>query len=134
MQKELDALKVFLLKIQLLNMEMQEYRRALNSGRTGKSPHHPLPSTVNNWLNELNALLEEASDLARHCTIRSYSGKFPSTSSTAANMKYIEEVLVVGQDSVSIRLVDLIDSKQHKNASRFGILGKGGAEFIFSCY
>ncbi|GLJ28459.1 hypothetical protein SUGI_0559870 [Cryptomeria japonica] len=192
-RKELEALKILLLKIQSLNIEMQEYRKALNSGRMGTSPHHSLPPTVNSWLNELNALLEEASDLAQRCTVRSSchlfsryrtsrkirklttnvekhvastplvaflhqlqqhvsnrqvleqvkemkdslnlhtsalaqtSGDFPSTSSTAANMKYIEEALVVGQDSVSIRLGELIDSEKHKNVSRFGIVGKGGA-------
>ncbi|GLJ28458.1 hypothetical protein SUGI_0559850 [Cryptomeria japonica] len=70
-RKELDALKILLVKIQLMNVEMQEYRKALSSGRMGTSPHHSLPSTVNSWSNELNALLEEASDLAQRCTVRS---------------------------------------------------------------
>ncbi|GLJ28457.1 hypothetical protein SUGI_0559840 [Cryptomeria japonica] len=55
------------------------------------------------------------------------SGDFPFTSSPAPSMKYIEEALVVGQDCVSIRLGELIDLEKHKNVSRFGILGKGGA-------
>ncbi|GLJ28788.1 hypothetical protein SUGI_0567570 [Cryptomeria japonica] len=189
-RKELDALKVLLPRIQKMNMELQEYRRVLSSGKVSTSPHHPLPSTVNSWLNELNALLEEASDLAQHCTIPSYlhlcsrnrtskkirqliknieehlattpsvaflhqlqqhvanqqvlnqikervnfldlnsgtSGDlFSSTSSAAPNTKYIEEAIVVGQDSASNALVELIESGQHKNVSRFGIVGKGGA-------
>ncbi|XP_059077120.1 probable disease resistance protein At1g61300 [Cryptomeria japonica] len=180
-RKELDTLKVLLLKIQSMNMEMQQYRKALNSGRLTTSPHHTLPSTVNSWLEELNALLEEASDLAQHCTVPSYSHLFsryrtskkirrlfaflhqmqqqvtnqqvleqikekvdslnlrtsafactsgdpiPSTSSASPNKKYVEEALIVGQDSASNRLVELIHSQQHKNVSRFGLAGKGGA-------
>ncbi|GLJ28796.1 hypothetical protein SUGI_0567710 [Cryptomeria japonica] len=151
--KELDALKVLLLKIQSMNMETQRYRKALNSGRLSTSPHYTLPSTVNSWLIELNALLEEASDLAQHCTqhvanqqvleqirekvdflnlrtsaLASASDDlFPSPSSAAPNKKYIEEALVVGQDSALNRLVELIDSQQHKSVSRFGLVGKGGA-------
>ncbi|XP_059077116.1 probable disease resistance protein At1g52660 [Cryptomeria japonica] len=193
-RKELDTLKVLLLKIQSMNMEMQQYRKALNSCRLTTSPHHTLPSTVNSWLEELNALLEEASDLAQHCTVPSYSHLFsgyrtskkirrlienvekhvastpsvaflhqmqqqvtnqqvleqikekvdslnlrtsgfactsgdpiPSTSSASPNKKYVEEALIVGQDSASNRLVELIYSQQHKNVSRFGLAGKGGA-------
>ncbi|XP_057824228.2 probable disease resistance protein At4g27220 [Cryptomeria japonica] len=40
--------------------------------------------------------------------------------------KYIEEALIVGQDSASYRLVELIDSQQNKKLSRFGLVGKGG--------
>ncbi|GLJ28798.1 hypothetical protein SUGI_0567740 [Cryptomeria japonica] len=184
-RKELDTLKVLLLKIQSMNMEMQQYRKALNSGRLTTSPHHTLPSTVNSWLEELNALLEEASDLAQHCTVPSYSHLFsryrtskkirrlfaflhqmqqqvtnqqvleqikekvdslnlrtsafactsgdpiPSTSSASPNKKYVEEALIVGQDSASNRLVELIHSQQHKNVSRFGLAGKGGADDVW---
>ncbi|GLJ26647.1 hypothetical protein SUGI_0518080 [Cryptomeria japonica] len=63
-KKELDELKLLLLKIKTMNVELQEYGKAFST-----SPHHPLPSTVKSWLNELNALLEEASDLAHHCTV-----------------------------------------------------------------
>ncbi|GLJ28839.1 hypothetical protein SUGI_0568310 [Cryptomeria japonica] len=45
----------------------------------------------------------------------------------ATNKKYIEEALIVGQDSVSYRLVEMIHSQQHRKLSRFGIVGKGGA-------
>ncbi|GLJ28843.1 hypothetical protein SUGI_0568400 [Cryptomeria japonica] len=193
-KKELDALKLLFPRIQAMNVELQEYRKALNSGKMSTSPHHPLPSTVNSWLNELNVLLEEASDLAQHCTVRSYfhlfsryrtsrkirhlfdniekhiastpsisflhqlqqhvangqvleqikerldylnhstsamasaSGDvFPSIYSATSNKKYIEEAVIVGQDSESNRLMELIDSQQHKNVSRLGLLGKGGA-------
>ncbi|GLJ28817.1 hypothetical protein SUGI_0568060 [Cryptomeria japonica] len=193
-KKELDALKLLLPRIQAMNVELQEYRKALNSGKMSTSPHHPLPSTVNSWLNELNALLEEASDLAQHCTVRSHfhlfsryrtsrkirrlidniekhiastpsvaflhqlqqyvanrqvleqikerldylnhstsamasaSGDlFRSIYSATSNKKYIEEAVIVGQDSESNRLVELIDSQQHKNVSRLGLVGKGGA-------
>ncbi|XP_059077147.1 probable disease resistance protein At1g61300 [Cryptomeria japonica] len=44
-----------------------------------------------------------------------------------SNKKYIEEALIVGQGSVSYRLVELIHSQQHTKLSRFGIVGKGGA-------
>ncbi|GLJ28825.1 hypothetical protein SUGI_0568140 [Cryptomeria japonica] len=193
-KKELDALKLLLPRIQAMNVELQEYRKALNSGKMSTSPHHPLPSTVNSWLNELNALLEEASDLAQYCSVRSYfylfsryrmsrkirhlidnlekhiactpsvaflhqlqqhvanrqvleqikerldylnhstsavasaSGDpFPSIYSATSNKKYIEEAVIVRQDSESDRLVELIDSQQHKNVSRLGLVGKGGA-------
>ncbi|GLJ28821.1 hypothetical protein SUGI_0568100 [Cryptomeria japonica] len=193
-KKELDALKLLLPRIQAMNVELQEYRKALNSGKMSTSPHHPLPSTVNSWLNELNALLEEASDLAQYCSVRSYfylfsryrtsrkirhlidnlekhiacapsvaflhqlqqhvanrqvleqikerldylnhstsavasaSGDlFPSIYSATSNKKYIEKAVIVGQDSESNRLVELIDSQQHKNVSRLGLVGKGGA-------
>ncbi|XP_059077126.1 probable disease resistance protein At4g14610 [Cryptomeria japonica] len=52
---------------------------------------------------------------------------FPSPSSASPNKKYIEEALVVGQDSALIRRVELIHSQQHKSLSRFGLVGKGGA-------
>ncbi|GLJ28848.1 hypothetical protein SUGI_0568480 [Cryptomeria japonica] len=193
-RKELDGLKDLILKIKLMNMEMQEYRKALNSGSASTSSDPALPFTVNTWLNELNTLLDEASDLAQQCTVHSYShlfpryrttrkirqliesvekhlastpsvaflhqlqqhvsnqealkqinermdslnlrtpalagtsgDLFPSTSSDAPNTKYIEEALVVGQDSASARMRELIDSQQHKNVSRFGLVGKGGA-------
>ncbi|GLJ28816.1 hypothetical protein SUGI_0568040 [Cryptomeria japonica] len=145
-KKELDALKLLLPRIQAMNVELQEYRKALNSGKMSTSPHHPLPSTVNSWLNELNALLEEASDLAQHCTVleqikerldylnhstsavASASGDlFPSIYSATSNKKYIEEAVIVGQDSESNKLVELIDSQQHKNVSHLGLVGKGGA-------
>ncbi|GLJ28852.1 hypothetical protein SUGI_0568530 [Cryptomeria japonica] len=193
-RKELDALKALLLKVQLMDMEMQNYRKALNCGRVNTSSEPPLPFAVNNWLNELNALLDEASDLVQHCNVQSYwhlfpryrtsrkirrliekvekhlastpsvaflhqlqlhvtnqqlleqikVGKdslklhtsalagtfgdlFPSNSSAAPNTKYIEEALIVGQDSALTRMKELIDSQQHKNVSRFGLVGKGGA-------
>ncbi|GLJ28850.1 hypothetical protein SUGI_0568510 [Cryptomeria japonica] len=193
-RKELDALKTMLLKIQLMNMEMQSYRKVLNSGRVSTSSDPPLPSAINTWLNELNALLDEASDLAQHCNVQSYwhlfsryrtsrkvrrlienvekhlastpsvaflhqlqlhvtnqqlleqikvgkhslnlhtsalAGTFgdliPSNSSAAPSTKYIEEALIVGQDSSLTRLLQLIDSQQHKIVSRFGLVGKGGA-------
>ncbi|GLJ27013.1 hypothetical protein SUGI_0529390 [Cryptomeria japonica] len=197
-RKELDALKLLLPRIEAMNVELQEYRKALNSGKLSTSPHHPLPSTVNSWLNELNLLLEEASDLAQHCSVPSYSrlfsrytmskkitqvtarlekhlastpsvaflhqlqqhlgnrqvlqhikervnslnlrnpplastssgtsgDLFPSTSSADSNIKYIEEALIVGQDSASTRLEELIHSEQDKKLSRFGLVGKGGA-------
>ncbi|XP_057832571.2 probable disease resistance protein At1g61300 [Cryptomeria japonica] len=193
-RKELDALKALLLKIQLMNMEMQQCRKALNFGRVGTSSDPPLPFAVNSWLNELNAFLEEASDLAQHCNVQSYwhlfpryrtsrkirrlienvekhlastpsvaflhqlqqqvanqqlleqikgatdslnlhtsaladtfGDSFPSTSIAAPNTKYIEEALVVGQDSSFTRLLELIHSEQRKNVSHFGLVGKGGA-------
>ncbi|GLJ28856.1 hypothetical protein SUGI_0568630 [Cryptomeria japonica] len=193
-RKELDALKALLLKIQLMNMEMQQCRKALNSGRVSTSTDPPLPFAVNSWLNELNALLDEASDLVQHCNVQSYwhlfpryrtsrkisrlienvekhlsstpsvaflhqlqqhvtnqqvleqikgrmdcinlhtsaiSGTFgalfPSNCSAAPITKYIEEALIVGQDSASTRMKDLFHSQQHKNVSRFGLVGKGGA-------
>ncbi|GLJ27014.1 hypothetical protein SUGI_0529430 [Cryptomeria japonica] len=197
-RKELDTLKLVLPRIEAMNAELQEYRKALNSGRVSASPHHPLPSTVNTWLNELNLLLEEASVLAQHCSVPSYShlfsrytlskkirqvtaslekhlastpsvaflhqlqqhldnrqvlqhikerinslnlrtlplagtssgtsgDLFPSTSSAPSNNKYIEETLIVGQDSASTRLEELIHSEQDKKFSRFGLVGKGGA-------
>ncbi|GLJ28387.1 hypothetical protein SUGI_0558680 [Cryptomeria japonica] len=55
------------------------------------------------------------------------SGGFQFASSPPPSMKYIEEALVVGQVFASARFEELIDSEQHKNVSRFGILGKGGA-------
>ncbi|GLJ15862.1 hypothetical protein SUGI_0261810 [Cryptomeria japonica] len=176
-RKELDALKVLVPRIEAMNVELQEYRRALTSGRESTSPHHPLPSIINNWLNELNALLEEASDLAQHCTIPSYSHPFsrytmskkinkvtanlekhverhvaplallhqlhqdvalerigqkidslnlrtagdllPSTSSAPSSKKYIEEVLIVGQDFPSKRLEEIIDSELDKKRFSF---------------
>ncbi|XP_057832576.2 probable disease resistance protein At1g61300 [Cryptomeria japonica] len=193
-RKELDALKALLLKIQLMNMEMQKFRKALNSDRVNTSSEPPLPFAVNSWLNELNALLDEASDLAQHCNVQSYwhlfpryrtsrkirrlienvekhlastpsvaflhqlqlhvtsqqlleqikgapdyldmhtsapactfGGLFPSNSSDAPITKYIEEELIVGQDSGSTRMKELIHSEQHKLVSRFGLVGKGGA-------
>ncbi|GLJ28844.1 hypothetical protein SUGI_0568410 [Cryptomeria japonica] len=176
-RKELDALKVLLLKIQSMNMEMQQYRNALNSAKVSCS----LPFTVNIWMRELNALLEEASDLAHHCTIRPSCHLIPgyrtsrkirqliemlekhvattpfvaflhqlqqhvanqraleqtkqrmdcinlhATFSAATNGMYIEDALIVGQDSVSTRMKQLIHSELHKNVSRFGLFGKGGA-------
>ncbi|XP_057859040.1 disease resistance protein RPS5-like [Cryptomeria japonica] len=44
-----------------------------------------------------------------------------------SNKKHIEEALVVGQDSASKRLEELIHSQQHKTWSRYGLVGKGGA-------
>ncbi|GLJ28849.1 hypothetical protein SUGI_0568490 [Cryptomeria japonica] len=191
-RKELDALKALLLKVQLMNMEMQNYRKALYSGRVNTSSEPPLPFAVNSWLNELNALLDEASDLAQHCNVQSYwhlfpryrtsrkirrlienvekhlastpsvaflhqlqlhatnqqfleqggnnslnlhtsalagtfGDLFPSNSSAAQKTKYIAEALIVGQDSTSTRMKELIHSQQHKNVSRFGLVGKGGA-------
>ncbi|GLJ28813.1 hypothetical protein SUGI_0568000 [Cryptomeria japonica] len=180
-RKELDALKDLLPRVQTMNVELQEYRKALNSGKVSTSPQHPLPSTVNSWLNELNALLEEASDLAQHCTVPSFShlfsrhrmstkirqltaniekhiastpsvaflhqsqqdvanrqvleqikervnslklrtsahagtsgDLFPSTSSATSNMKYIEEALIVGQDSAAKGLEEMIHSQRQK--------------------
>ncbi|GLJ28846.1 hypothetical protein SUGI_0568450 [Cryptomeria japonica] len=197
-RKELDALKALLLKIQLMNMEMQQCRKALNFGRVGTSSDPPLPFAVNSWLNELNAFLEEASDLAQHCNVQSYwhlfpryrtsrkirrlienvekhlastpsvaflhqlqqqvanqqlleqikgatdslnlhtsaladtfGDSFPSTSIAAPNTKYIEEALVVGQDSSFTRLLELIHSEQRKNVSHFGLVGKGGADDVW---
>ncbi|GLJ46817.1 hypothetical protein SUGI_0987270 [Cryptomeria japonica] len=192
-KKELDALKDLLPRITEMNMELQEYQKALNSGKVSTSSHR-LPSMVNSWLNKLSDLLEEASDLAQRCTVPSYfhpisrytmsrkitqltanvqkhvekdvatvaflhqlhqdvayregfeqirqrfdslkrnagltstSGDlFSSTSSATANTRYIEEALIVGQDSASNTLVELIQSQQHKSVSRFGLVGKGGA-------
>ncbi|GLJ28854.1 hypothetical protein SUGI_0568580 [Cryptomeria japonica] len=197
-RKELDALKALLLKIQLMNMEMQKFRKALNSDRVNTSSEPPLPFAVNSWLNELNALLDEASDLAQHCNVQSYwhlfpryrtsrkirrlienvekhlastpsvaflhqlqlhvtsqqlleqikgapdyldmhtsapactfGGLFPSNSSDAPITKYIEEELIVGQDSGSTRMKELIHSEQHKLVSRFGLVGKGGADDVW---
>ncbi|GLJ28835.1 hypothetical protein SUGI_0568270 [Cryptomeria japonica] len=48
-----------------------------------------------------------------------------------SNKKYIEEALIVGQGSVSYRLVELIHSQQHTKLSRFGIVGKGGADDLW---
>ncbi|GLJ28845.1 hypothetical protein SUGI_0568430 [Cryptomeria japonica] len=50
-----------------------------------------------------------------------------TTLSASPNRKYIEEALIVGQDSASTRMMELIHSQQHKNVSRFGLVGKGGA-------
>ncbi|XP_057832574.2 probable disease resistance protein At1g61300 [Cryptomeria japonica] len=205
-RKELDALKALLLKIKEMNMEMQQCRKALQSGRMSTSFELPLPFAVNSWLNELNSLLDEASDLVTHCNVQSYwhlfpryrtsrkirrlienvekhlastpsiaflhqlqqnvtnqqvleqirgrmdslnlytsaltgtfGDLFPSNSSAASNTKYIEEALIVGQDSSFTRLLDLIHSEQHKNVSRFGLVGKGGAgktlllKRVFNC-
>ncbi|GLJ28827.1 hypothetical protein SUGI_0568160 [Cryptomeria japonica] len=52
---------------------------------------------------------------------------FPSIYSATSNKKYIEEAVIVGQDSESNKLVELINSQQHKNVSRLGLVGKGGA-------
>ncbi|GLJ28800.1 hypothetical protein SUGI_0567780 [Cryptomeria japonica] len=91
--KELDALKVLLLKIQSMNMETQRYRKALNSGRLSTSPHYTLPSTVNSWLIELNALLEEASDLAQHCTLPRLSLRFlHQLHQHVANQQVLEQI------------------------------------------
>ncbi|GLJ26677.1 hypothetical protein SUGI_0519180 [Cryptomeria japonica] len=49
---------------------------------------------------------------------------FPSTSN---NKKCIEEALIVGHDSVSNTLVELIHSHCRKKMSRVGLVGKGGA-------
>ncbi|GLJ27047.1 hypothetical protein SUGI_0530350 [Cryptomeria japonica] len=92
-RKELDALKVLLARIQTLNVELQEYRKALNCGmRISTSPQHPLPSAVNTWLIELNALLEEASDLAQHCTVRSYCHLFSRYRTSKKLRQLIENV------------------------------------------
>ncbi|GLJ26645.1 hypothetical protein SUGI_0518040 [Cryptomeria japonica] len=52
---------------------------------------------------------------------------FPFTFSATSNQKYIEEALIVGQDSASNTLVELIHSHQHKKLSRFGLVGMSGA-------
>ncbi|KAH9292896.1 hypothetical protein KI387_041918 [Taxus chinensis] len=70
-RKELDALKLLVERFHSINIEMQEYRKALNSGKINASSHHPLSSSLNRWLNELNDFLEEAYDLAQHCTVPS---------------------------------------------------------------
>ncbi|GLJ11591.1 hypothetical protein SUGI_0172200 [Cryptomeria japonica] len=174
-----------------MNVELQEYGKASST-----SPRHPLPPAVNSWLKELSALLEEASDLAQHCTVPSYShlfsryrmgrkikkltanvGKhlasalfvallqlanrqvlehikervnsldlptpalpssgtsgnlFPSPFPAACNNNYIGEALIVGQDSASNSLKELIHSQQHKKLSRFGLVGKGGTGTLSS--
>ncbi|GLJ28801.1 hypothetical protein SUGI_0567790 [Cryptomeria japonica] len=91
-RKELDALKVLLLKIQVMNMEMQEYRKTLNSGRVSTSFHPSLSMTVNSWLNELNTLVEEASDLAQDCIVNSYCRFFPRYKTSRKIRQLIENV------------------------------------------
>ncbi|GLJ28802.1 hypothetical protein SUGI_0567930 [Cryptomeria japonica] len=196
-RKELDSLRDQLPRINEMNLELQRYQKALNSGKVSTSSH-ALPSTVNSWLNKLSELLEEASDLAERCTVPSYfhpisrytmstkirqltanlekhvekdvatvaflhqlhqdvsyrqgferierrmdslkrtaalagtSGDLiASTSSAVPNTRYIEEALIVGQDSASNELAEMIHSQQHKKLSRFGLVGKGGADDVW---
>ncbi|GLJ28806.1 hypothetical protein SUGI_0567890 [Cryptomeria japonica] len=91
-RKELDALKVLLLKIQVMNMEMQEYRKTLSSGRVSTSFHPSLSMTVNSWLNELNTLVEEVSDLAQDCIVNSYCRFFPRYNTSRKIRQLIENV------------------------------------------
>lgn len=62
-RKELASLKDLVMKIEPIVKQIQRYRQPINKKRKDKV------SAVSGWLKHLNALLQEASEMARRCTI-----------------------------------------------------------------
>ncbi|GLJ26643.1 hypothetical protein SUGI_0518020 [Cryptomeria japonica] len=136
-KKELDELKLLLLKIKAMNVELQEMSRKIRQLTENVEKHlasTPLVALLQQLANRqvLQQINERVNSLNPPTPLLAGSGTsgdhFPSTSSATSNQKYIEEALIVGQeDSASNTLVELIHSYQHKKLSRFGLVGKGGA-------